>query len=241
MSPMCQYCADEGLADDWHLVHLGSRAVGRGGPGDRRGDRRDPRRPDLARRPGDLERRARRAAGPDRPVRPRRRGPSPASSSPTPAARPAATSPGRAAAASRRPRRAAGPSSAPARSRSTRATRSPAPLDEAGIDGVVAAFEAAARRALTAGFRVIEIHAAHGYLLHEFLSPLSNHRTDQYGGSLENRMRLLAAGGRAAARRRCPPSCRCSCGSRRPTGPRAAGTSTSRSSWRGASRSWAST
>ena len=66
----------------------------------------------------------------------------------------------------------------------------PVPLDEAGIDGIVSAFEAAARRALAAGFRVIEIHAAHGYLLHEFLSPLSNRRTDQYGGSLENRMRL---------------------------------------------------
>jgi 2,4-dienoyl-CoA reductase-like NADH-dependent reductase (Old Yellow Enzyme family) len=48
-----------------------------------------------------------------------------------------------------------------------------------------------ARRALQAGFRVIEIHAAHGYLLHEFLSPLSNRRTDQYGGNLENRMRLV--------------------------------------------------
>src|SRR5262249_38509502 len=67
----------------------------------------------------------------------------------------------------------------------------PVPLDETGIEGVVAAFEAAARRALAAGFRVIEIHAAHGYLLHEFLSPLSNRRTDRYGGSLENRMRLL--------------------------------------------------
>jgi len=66
----------------------------------------------------------------------------------------------------------------------------PLPLDEAGIDGIVTAFEAAASRALAAGFRVIEIHAAHGYLLHEFLSPLSNRRTDRYGGSLENRMRL---------------------------------------------------
>lgn len=53
------------------------------------------------------------------------------------------------------------------------------------------AFEAAARRALAAGFRVIEVHAAHGYLLHEFLSPISNHRTDEYGGTLDNRMRLL--------------------------------------------------
>jgi 2,4-dienoyl-CoA reductase-like NADH-dependent reductase (Old Yellow Enzyme family) len=65
----------------------------------------------------------------------------------------------------------------------------PKALDEAGIDGIVAAFETATRRALAAGFRVIEIHNAHGYLLHEFLSPLSNRRTDSYGGSLENRMR----------------------------------------------------
>jgi 2,4-dienoyl-CoA reductase-like NADH-dependent reductase (Old Yellow Enzyme family) len=67
----------------------------------------------------------------------------------------------------------------------------PAPLDQAGIEGVIAAFEAAAVRALEAGFEVLEIHAAHGYLLHQFLSPLSNQRDDQYGGSLENRMRLL--------------------------------------------------
>ena len=55
----------------------------------------------------------------------------------------------------------------------------------------IEAWGAAARRALAAGFKVIEIHAAHGYLLHEFLSPLSNRRTDQYGGNLENRMRFL--------------------------------------------------
>jgi 2,4-dienoyl-CoA reductase-like NADH-dependent reductase (Old Yellow Enzyme family) len=66
----------------------------------------------------------------------------------------------------------------------------PVPLDDAGIDAIVAAFGAATERALAAGFRVIEVHAAHGYLLHEFLSPLSNQRTDRYGGSLENRMRL---------------------------------------------------
>ncbi|KQV05975.1 NADH:flavin oxidoreductase/NADH oxidase [Leifsonia sp. Root112D2] len=67
----------------------------------------------------------------------------------------------------------------------------PLALDAAGIDAVVADFEAAARRAIDAGFDVIELHAAHGYLLHQFLSPLSNHREDEYGGSLENRARLL--------------------------------------------------
>jgi 2,4-dienoyl-CoA reductase-like NADH-dependent reductase (Old Yellow Enzyme family) len=67
----------------------------------------------------------------------------------------------------------------------------PESLTLAGIDAVVDAFAAAARRAIQAGFEVIEIHAAHGYLLHQFLSPLSNRRDDDYGGSLENRSRLL--------------------------------------------------
>jgi len=68
----------------------------------------------------------------------------------------------------------------------------PAPreLTGQGIDDVVAAFVAAAKRALAAGFQVIELHMAHGYLVHEFLSPLSNARRDDYGGSLENRTRL---------------------------------------------------
>ena len=67
----------------------------------------------------------------------------------------------------------------------------PVALDLAGIDQIVADFTASARRALTAGFDVLEVHAAHGYLLHQFLSPLSNDRIDEYGGPLANRARLL--------------------------------------------------
>jgi 2,4-dienoyl-CoA reductase-like NADH-dependent reductase (Old Yellow Enzyme family) len=67
----------------------------------------------------------------------------------------------------------------------------PQALDVAGIDAVVEAFVASAKRAERIGLELIEIHAAHGYLLHQFLSPLSNQREDEYGGSLENRLRLL--------------------------------------------------
>ncbi len=67
----------------------------------------------------------------------------------------------------------------------------PVALSVEGITKVVNDFRDAARRALEAGFNVAEIHAAHGYLIHQFLSPLTNHRTDMFGGSLENRMRLL--------------------------------------------------
>jgi 2,4-dienoyl-CoA reductase-like NADH-dependent reductase (Old Yellow Enzyme family) len=67
----------------------------------------------------------------------------------------------------------------------------PVGLDEPGLRKVVADFTSATQRALQAGFEVIEIHASHGYLLHQFLSPLSNHRQDNYGGSFQNRIRLL--------------------------------------------------
>jgi 2,4-dienoyl-CoA reductase-like NADH-dependent reductase (Old Yellow Enzyme family) len=67
----------------------------------------------------------------------------------------------------------------------------PIALDLAGIQAITRAFARAAERALEAGFDLVEVHSAHGYLLHEFLSPLSNQRTDQYGGSFENRIRLL--------------------------------------------------
>ncbi|MGX5696605.1 NADH:flavin oxidoreductase/NADH oxidase [Agromyces soli] len=72
-----------------------------------------------------------------------------------------------------------------------RGLREPLALDEAGILEVIAQFRAAARRARDAGFDLVEVHAAHGYLVHQFLSPLSNLREDHWGGSLENRARLL--------------------------------------------------
>jgi 2,4-dienoyl-CoA reductase-like NADH-dependent reductase (Old Yellow Enzyme family) len=67
----------------------------------------------------------------------------------------------------------------------------PEALDAAGIAKVKEDFRAATERSIAAGFKVIELHAAHGYLIHQFLSPLSNERTDEYGGSFENRVRLL--------------------------------------------------
>ena len=67
----------------------------------------------------------------------------------------------------------------------------PLELDQKGIQKVIRDFTSAAERSLKAGFKVIEIHAAHGYLVHQFLSPLSNQRNDEYGGSFENRIRLL--------------------------------------------------
>jgi 2,4-dienoyl-CoA reductase-like NADH-dependent reductase (Old Yellow Enzyme family) len=78
---------------------------------------------------------------------------------------------------------------APSALRHTEASPMPREMTQTDIDEVAEAFAAATRRALAAGFDFVEVHAAHGYLLHQFLSPLSNHRTDAFGGSLENRLR----------------------------------------------------
>ena len=95
----------------------------------------------------------------------------------------------------------------------------PKALDEAEIAGVVSAFAECRRRAVDrAGFDFVEIHAAHGYLLHEFLSPLSNRRTDEFGGSFENRTRMLLLVVRTRCAGLAGRNCRYSCGSLRPTG-----------------------
>ena len=188
MSPMCQYSAEEGLADDWHLVHLGSRAVG--GTGlifvEATAVTRDGR---IS--PADL------GIWSDEHVEPLARiarfvqdQGAAAGIQLAHAGRKASTEPPWKGGRPIPPEEGGWTVVAPSPIPFLEGGPVPVPLDEAGIDEVVAAFEAAARRALAAGFRILEIHAAHGYLLHEFLSPLSNHREDRYGGSLENRMRL---------------------------------------------------
>ncbi len=190
VSPMCQYCAHEGLADDWHLVHLGSRAVGGAGmvfveatavtrdgrisPGDM-GIWTDDHVEPLARIARFVE----------------RMGSVPAIQLAHAGRKASCDAPWSGGESLKTPEQGGWPVVGPSAIPFREGDPVPTPLDQAGIDSLVGAFAAAAERALRAGFRVLEIHAAHGYLLHEFLSPLTNRRTDDYGGSLENRMRLV--------------------------------------------------
>ncbi len=189
MAPMCQYVAHEGFASDWHLVHLGSRAVG--GVGlvivEATAVTRDGR---IT--PGDL------GIWDDAHAEPLARiarflnsqGAVPGIQLAHAGRKASCRVPFEGGASLKTPAEGGwtvvGPSPIPF----AEGDPVPVPLDEAGLDEIVVAFVAGARRAIRAGFRVIEIHAAHGYLLHEFLSPLSNQRNDAYGGSLANRMRL---------------------------------------------------
>jgi len=191
VSPMCEYSSEDGFANDWHFVHLGSRAVGGAGlvfteaaavspegritPQDL-GFWKDEHIPAWRRIVEFLHGQGARAGI-------------------------QLAHAGRKASMSRpwegeehvKPVGEGGwadvlaPSALPFSEQYAK----PIAIDLAGIKRLVAAFQQAARRALEAGFDVVEIHAAHGYLLHEFLSPLSNRRTDDYGGTLENRARLL--------------------------------------------------
>lgn len=190
MAPMCQYSAEEGMANDWHLVHLGSRAVG--GCGlvivEATGVTWDGR---IT--PGDL------GIWSDEHVEPLARiarfvhsQGAVAGIQLAHAGRKASTAaPWTGGAALKTAGEGGWPVVGPSPIPFSPGDPAPTALDEQGIDGIVDAFEAAARRALAAGFKVLEIHAAHGYLLHQFLSPHSNQRTDQYGGSLDNRMRFV--------------------------------------------------
>jgi 2,4-dienoyl-CoA reductase-like NADH-dependent reductase (Old Yellow Enzyme family) len=190
MAPMCQYSAQDGLANDWHLVHLGSRAAG--GTAlvivEATSVTEDGR---IT--PGDV------GIWGDQHIEPLKRiarfihsQGAVAGIQLAHAGRKASCAPPWTGGAALTAAEDGGwpvISASPLPFHETDPV--PQPLDEADIEGIVAAFEAAARRALAAGFEVLEIHAAHGYLLHQFLSPLTNQREDDYGGSLENRMRLV--------------------------------------------------
>ncbi len=188
VSPMCQYSAQDGMAEAWHQVHLGSRAVGGAGLVMVEATAVVP---EGRITPYDIglwsDRHAEALAPIARFIRDQ--GAAPAIQL-AHAGRKASTD---APWFSRGPLflenggwQVVAPSAIPF------APGSPQPreLTEAEQDGIVAAFVAAAKRSLAAGFEVVEIHMAHGYLLHQYLSPLSNRRNDAYGGSLENRLRL---------------------------------------------------
>jgi 2,4-dienoyl-CoA reductase-like NADH-dependent reductase (Old Yellow Enzyme family) len=189
VSPMCQYSAQDGLAGDWHLVHLGGLAQGGAGlvlteaTAVAAAGRISPQ--DLGlwddRQVEPLARIARFVTG---------QGAVPGIQL-AHAGRKAGTAPpwrgGRVLTPEQGGWRGVGPGTEPFDA----GWPQPEPLDEAGIHQVVDAFRSAAGRALAAGFQVVELHAAHGYLLHQFLSPLSNRRPDRWGGSFANRTRLV--------------------------------------------------
>ena len=190
VAPMCQYSAEDGVANDWHLVHLGSRASGgaalvimeatgvspegristgcTGIWSDRHAQALEPITRFISSQgsvPGIQIAHSGRKGSEDRPGR--REGQLPNEEGGWTTLAPSAIPFGGS------------------------LTKVPHAMTEADIARVQGEFAAAAKRAHAAGFKWLEIHAAHGYLGHEFLSPLSNTRTDRYGGSLENRMRFV--------------------------------------------------
>lgn len=190
MAPMCQYSAEEGFANDWHLVHLGSRAVGGAALVIVEATAISP---EGRITPGDL------GIWNDAHIEPLGRiarflhsQGAVAGIQLAHAGRKASTAAPWAGGATLKTGAEGGwPVVAPSPIPFHPDDPVPVALDKRAIDAVVDLFEAAARRSLAAGFRLLEIHAAHGYLLHQFLSPHSNGRDDEYGGSLDNRMRLV--------------------------------------------------
>ncbi|MGD8277873.1 MAG: NADH:flavin oxidoreductase/NADH oxidase [Gemmatimonadota bacterium] len=205
VSPMCEYSAEDGLPNDWHMVHLGSRAVGGAGLVLTEATAVCP---EGRISPADTGLWNDAHAGAFRRITRfiRSQGSVPGIQL-AHAGRKASTKVpwvGRGEVDAEQ-----GPWQTVAPSAIAFADHYPMPRALTGqeIDGVVAQWVAAARLALEAEFDVIELHMAHGYLAHEFLSPLSNHRTDDYGGTLENRMRFplrMAAAVRAVWPERLP-------------------------------------
>ena len=190
VSPMCEYSSPNGFATDWHVVHLGSRAVGGAGlvlteatavtddgrisPADL-GIYLDDHVEPLARIFRFVE-----AHGAVPGMQLAHAGRKASTAEPWKGGGPVAVEDG-----------GWTPIWAPSAVPFREGWQTPRAMSEAGIADVVTAFVTAARRLLAAGGKVAEIHAAHGYLLHEFLSPLTNHREDRYGGSFDNRTRIV--------------------------------------------------
>ncbi len=190
VSPMCQYSSEDGFANDWHLVHLGTRAVGGAGiviseaaavsPEGRisyadLGIWKDEHIEKLKQVTGFIKTHGALAG-----VQLAHAGRKGSKSKPWEGNRLLKSDEGGW-------DNLVAPSPIPFDPKDS----NPVEFDQAGIDKVIRDFKNAAKRSLEAGFQIIEIHAAHGYLIHEFLSPVSNKRTDEYGGSFENRTRLL--------------------------------------------------
>ena len=189
VSPMCQYSYSDGLSNDWQFVHLGSRAVGGAGIVFTEAAAVSPEgRITL----GDLGIWSEAHVAPLARVAAfvKAQGSVPAIQL-AHAGRKASMAKPWAEALKAVPVSEGGwETVGPTTDRFSETYPTPVALDRAGMDKVVADFGAAARWAEAAGFLLAEVHAAHGYLLHEFLSPLSNTRTDEYGGSFENRVRF---------------------------------------------------
>lgn len=190
VSPMCQYSSRDGLANDWHFVHLGSRAVGGAAAVITEASAVTA---DGRISPEDL------GIWSDAHIEPLRRiftfieqqgsvpgmqlahaGRKASTSAPWKGGQPLSPAQGGWA-----------PIFAPSALPFADGYQTPCALSKRDIDNVATAFTAAAQRAEAAGAKIIELHGAHGYLLHSFLSPLSNHRSDTYGGSFANRIRLV--------------------------------------------------
>ena len=189
VSPMCQYSAHDGFANDWHMVHLGSRAQGGAGlvmleasavvpegriTPDDLGIYKDEHIPGLTRIVEFIHSQGVRAG-----IQLAHAGRKASMAAPFIGDKLILPEEGG--------WQPVGPSPIPFAPH----CGVPRELDQAGIDAIIQAFAPAAHRAYVAGFDFVEIHSAHGYLLHEFLSPLANQRTDSYGGAFENRIRLL--------------------------------------------------
>lgn len=189
VSPMCQYSCEDGFADDWHFVHLGSRAVGGAGlvimeatavsaeGRISRGDHglwKDEQIAVLS-RITDFIKKQGAVAG----IQIAHAGRKASFSKPWEGDKQVTVADG------------GWPNLAPSAVAFLEGDAPPLAIDKAKISAITQEFAACAQRAARAGFEVLEIHAAHGYLIHEFLSPLVNRRSDEYGGSFDNRVRLL--------------------------------------------------